>query len=233
MNKRSLLITICWMLCAGTGFGVLMQRQQLIALRAQIDRSLANSPATRREAQPLVADRQGGDRSSLAEEDFRELLRLRSEVTKLTARKRELATVSEDGEQLRAQLGRNETNSSSGIRVPPGYIRKSQAQFVGYSTPESTVQSFLAAMQNQDVASVLRAFSPDEASGLTSRWSSSPSAEKDFFKGADLFPGMTIHHRQDLPDGSVELQVDFIPGMPSEKLHLGNFNGEWKLLDGF
>jgi len=44
---------------------------------------------------------------------------------------------------------------------------------------------------------------------------------------------MSVHDRQDLPDGSVELQVDFIPGMPSEKLHLCNFDGEWKLLDGF
>jgi hypothetical protein len=234
MNKRTILIFFSWILCAGTVFAVLSQRQALIALRAQIDQTPDRSLVLDRLATPSIAvGKEADNPAPLSEPDSHELLRLRSEVTRLTARKRELAAVSEEALQLRSQLARNQTNSSSGIPVPPGYIRKSLAQFVGYSTPENTVQSFLAALQNHDVANVLRAFSPDEASGMTSRLSSSPSAERDFFKGADSFPGMSIHHREDLPDGSVELQVDFIPGLPSEKLHLRNFNGEWKLLEGF
>jgi hypothetical protein len=221
MNKRTMLIVLSWILCVGTVLGVLMQRQELVAMRAQQEQIARNLARTSQGSELGVDNGSGANNTaSLAETDSHELLQLRSEITKLTARKRELAAVPAEAEQLRAQLAGSQTNSQGGIRVPPGYLRMSEAQFVGYSTPENTVQSFLWALQHHDITNLLQALAPDDARGLS---------EKNFFKSRDLPPGMVVQNRQNLPDGSVELQVEFVPGMPTEKLHLRAFNGEWKL----
>ena len=51
--------------------------------------------------------------------------------------------------------------AAGGIQLPPGYIRKSEARMVGYSTPDDTLQSFLWAIQNRDLTNVLQALAPD------------------------------------------------------------------------
>jgi len=133
MKKRNILIAMCWTLCAGTVLGVLMQRQELIAVRAQRDQVAVGLPKAIQRAQPEVDK---GNRFNSADDstetDSHELLQLRSEITRLTERKRELAGVTEEGTKLRTQLGGSPASSQSGIPVPPGYIRKSEAHFVGY-----------------------------------------------------------------------------------------------------
>jgi hypothetical protein len=230
MNKRTVLILLAWALCLGTVFGVLLQRQELLGLRAQQEQMAANATQAP-QASPLSVNSREISKTDVPSTDSvsRELLRLRSEVTRLNARKRELAAVTEDGERLRAQLAGSQANPQTGVRLPPGYMRKGEAQLMGYSTPENTVQSFLWALQHHDITNVLRALSPSEAQSLSARIGSSSEMEKGYFKSMDSLPGLAIQSRQDLPDGSVELQVEFGLGAPPEKFHLQPFNGEWKL----
>ena len=233
MNTRIVLILLAWALCIGTVWGIVRQRQELLSLRAQeTQRALLARPPT--ESSVLNGSDVSQDTVSSVESASPELLRLRREVTRLTARKRELASVSEETERLRAQLASSQTNVAFGIRLPPGYMRKANAQFVGYSTPESTLQSFLWAIQHHDVNRFLEALSPAEAQVARDRLGTGSEPEKGFFnKAMDALPGMAIQSRQDLPDGSVELQVEIDPGMPAEKILLRPTNGEWKVESRF
>lgn len=167
--------------------------------------------------------------ASSREEALSQLLKLRSEVTKLSARKRELGGVVAESEQLRQQLATNQANISAENRLPPGYIRKAQAQMVGYSTPDNTVQSFLWALHQHDAAGFLRALSPTEAQLLGPRVTADANAENSFFKQADRLPGLAILSRRNLDNGSVELQVTFGPNTPPQTFRLLPINGEWKL----
>jgi hypothetical protein len=222
MNKRTLLIFLAWILCFGTAWAVLAQRRELVRLRAQ--REQLTEPATVNHTRSEIDDSKSSvSPGTLSDVDSRELLRLRSQITRLNARKRELADVVEIHQRLRGELDNGPTNAV-GNRLPPGYIRKSEAQFAGYSTPENTVVSFLWALHHHDANGLLQSFSADmsakiEASGGTD----------SFFKSADPMPGLAIRGRNNLPDGSVELEVEFDPSMPTDKLHIRPFNGEWKL----
>ena len=219
-----------WLL-AGVAFcGVLLQRQELIALRTQREQTVLGEASAAPFPLPVT---NGLSTTAPAESISPELLRVRSEVTRLSARKRELMSVTEEAERLRAELAAPQTNSTSGIGLPPGYIRKAEAQFVGYSTPENTMQSFLWAVHHHDVARLLEVFSPTEAQSMRGRLGISGEPEQGFFKALDQLPGMAFQNHQDLPDGSVELQMEIGPGVPPQKIHLRPFNGEWKVEDRF
>jgi hypothetical protein len=222
MNKRTLLIFATWVLCLGTAWAVLAQRRELARLQAQKER--VSEQVTRDQTHSKIDDSKVSvSPGTLSDVDSRELLRLRSEVTRLNARKRELAEVAETHQRLRDQLENGSTNVV-GNRVPPGYMRKSEAQFVGYSTPENTVQSFLWALHHHDANGLLQSFSADISAKIEAN-----GGTDSFFKNADPMPGLAIRGRNNLPDGSVELEVEFGSSMPTDKLHLRPLNGEWKL----
>ena len=181
------------------------------------------------EAKPGNTAGDGSPPAASREEALSELLKLRSEVTRLTARKRELGGVVAESEQLRQQLATNQANISAENRLPPGYIRKAQAEMVGYSTPENTVQSFLWALQHHDPAGLLRALTPTQAQALGPRFNTDATAENSFFKDADRLPGLAIVSRRNLDNGSVELHVLFGPNTPLQTFRLQPINGEWKL----
>jgi len=224
MNKRNLMIAAAWLLCLGTVSAVFVQRSQLAGLQARQAQSLsADSDAARLPSSPNAAV---SPDSAATEASSRELLRLRAQVTRLTARKRELAGVVEERDGLKAQLA---TNSAAAGGLPvPGYVRRGQVEFLGYSTPENTMQSWLWAIQNQDSAKMLQAFSADEAQGLQARMG--PDSLKKVFKDLAVIPGLAIQSRQNLPDGSVQLEVYIVPDLPAQKVRLQQQpNGEWKM----
>jgi hypothetical protein len=222
MKTRNLVILIAWLLCIGAVAAVLAQRNQLASLRAgQVQTASGNSGGS--QAAAGSSSTQAPDDSEVASA---ELLQLRSKVTQLTARKRELAKVVEESESLKAQLAAAPTNSG-GLPVP-GYIRRNQAQFLGYSTPENTVQSWLWALQTRDVDKVLQAFSPDEARSMEAGMRANGGAEQ-FFRRVGPIPGFAIQSREILPDGSSELQVYIAPQLPPQKIELHLVNGEWKM----
>jgi hypothetical protein len=209
---------------------VIDQKRQLTSLRAELEQSLTKPiPDGQVMATPGPVR---PDKSQAATENpalSSELLRLRSEVTRLTARKRELAAAAAENQSLRDQLATTRTNAPTPISVTPGYLRKAEAQMVGYSTAENTLQSFLWAVQNQDFTNLVRALTPASAQKLQENFQQSKEAPEAFFKNADKFPGLKIQKRESLPDGTIQLEVEIAPGQPTEKIRLESIDGEWKM----
>ena len=85
-----------------------------------------------------------------------EVLRLRSQVGQLERRKRELAAVTEESKRLQAQLSTKATNVTSGVALPAGYIRKSEAKYAGFGSPEDSLQSFLWAIEHRDLRTLMQ-----------------------------------------------------------------------------
>src|SRR5256885_3248689 len=109
MNRRILLIATAWTLCLGTVSAVWFQHNQLGDLRARRQPG-GNATARIIRELPSFGDGAQTSSSSLSEDESREVLRLRAEVTRLTARKRELAGIPEISEQLHAQISGPGTN---------------------------------------------------------------------------------------------------------------------------
>jgi len=221
MNPRPLLIGVLSAICLAALTGALIQRQQLAGLRAEqqglVERleppQNASSPA-RTPSDPATSD-------SVATPSL-ELLKLRSEITRLTERRRELAAVRGENERLRIQLAAGRTNVSAGNALPPGYVRTSEARFVGYNTPADTIQSLLWAMQNRDFTNLLAAFAPETARRM--------KQDEDFFENLSIIPGMHIKSQEQMPDGSIELEVEMVPGEPFPgRMRFHQINGQWKL----
>lgn len=223
MNARKVIIGLLSLLCAGAVIAVFIQRDKLAALRAGQTQS-GVAPA-----EPTADAQQSSEMSSdaAASSGSAELLQLRSTVTRLEARKRELAGVAAENERLRAQFAVSRTNSSAAGDLPKGYIRKSQAQMVGYSTPENTIQSLLWAVNNHDLTNVLRAFSPACAQRLQGEIAS--RSPETFWQDADKLPGIGVLGSETLPDGAVQLHMAIAPGENGQKVRLQAINGEWKL----
>ena len=222
MNARTALTACAFIACVGSVWAVLTQRQQLATLRSERQGSAREiNPAAVAEMQNPSAIQAGAPVSE-------QLLQLRNEVTRLSARKRGLAAVAEENERLKSQLESSSTNAQGGNQLPPGYIRKAQARFAGYSTPENTFQSFLWALRNHETRALMQSLTPAAAQRLQARLED-PSQAAEFFKNLDALPGLAIQNRKDKQDGWVQFEIEVVPGMPKETMSLQSIGGEWKL----
>jgi len=236
MNKRNVITVLAVVLCTGAVWRVTVQRQELVRVRAEQRRLITLSdPASQAPTTQNGGDFEAQKAANPAEAVPPELLQLRAEVQRLTRRLSELSAVSKEAEQLQAQLQNSRTNSAAGVRLPPGYLRKSQAQNVGYNTPEDTMQTFLWALQNRDLTNLTLAFKPETAEriGLTTQ------PELGFIgranpglRMASAIPGLRIVSRRQEPDGAFELEVEFAPGLQST-MRLEAINGQWKIAGEF
>jgi hypothetical protein len=150
---------------------------------------------------------------------------LRNEVSQLNRRLRELSAVRSDNERLHVQVA-TRTNSAAGNALPPGYIRKSQAQKAGFNTPEDTFQTFLWALAHSDLDTLYQTLTPEAAQELQTMIQRTEPA--GFFEAARALPGAAITSRQQLPDGSTELAVQIAPGVTSH-ISARLINGQWKI----
>ncbi len=174
---------------------------------------------------PPSAQSGPGDRLSEAEEG--QLLRLRSQVTLLLARRRELASVRAENDQLGARLAAGRTNPAAATGLPPGYVLRSQAQWVGLATPDATIESFLWALRNRDVTNLLQTLAPADAQKLQHAFQRADGRAGDLFDAP--FPGMAIVNREPLPDGSIQATVELAPGITIPKFRFQQVGGEWKM----
>ena len=234
MNRRGLLAGFLIIVCLATLWGVWGQRSQLAGLRAEQQQLLAaRADGT---ASPGTAEAAGADSGAPQPRLVAtpELLRLRSEVTRLTERRRELAGARAENERLRAQLANRGTNGLGGFKLPPGYVRKSEARMVGYNTPDDTLQSLLWATQNHDLTNLLQAFTPERAEQLQAKARQSDQSTEDFFRDSAAFVGMAVVGRkQDTNDGSIDVEVEVLPGMPHAEISFRQINGQWKIAGPF
>lgn len=230
--KRTLLIVLSIGICVAMIVAVKQRRDQLGKLKAeqvQVSARLA-APV---EAPMSVAPANEQSGRQLSYSPSMELLKLRAEVARLGNRKRELANVRDESQDLQSQSATRGTNASGAFVLPAGYIKKSEAKFLGYNTPEETIQSFLWAMQNRDAVKFLEALDSRMLKEYEAIMHSRESIET-FFSAAGSMPGMHILGKEAGDDGAVVLRVEIIPGgEPQARIRLKQIGGQWKMVSGF
>jgi hypothetical protein len=210
---------------------VFLRQSRITTLKAERRQVLARleNPA---EVSPTVAPSDPPDLNQNAHSPSLGLLKLRADVARLGNRKRELANARIENERLRVQLATPSTNVAAAVTLPAGYIRKSQARNLGYSTPEATFETMLWAIQNRDPASFLQAFDPQRAKQLAAEMQT-PSSPEEFFKKSDALQGLHIVGREAGTDGKIILLV---LTMPDEKvparMPFKQFGDQWKFDTG-
>lgn len=170
--------------------------------------------------------------SSLADEQLKDLLRLRSEVGSLRRQTNELQKLREQNQQLRAGLkaGNNSQATNSPPEVPPQDIHPKESwTFAGYATPEAAVESMAWAVNNGDAKTFMASLTPE--------------MQNDFFKGfagtetefidegkkeLSKFTGFRILQRDVHSDNEVVLDVFMDGDDHSDKLLLKKIDGQWK-----
>ena len=231
MNARSFSVVVCTVACLATLTCVLVQGRQLANLRTEKQRlasdfrptedSSSQSPV----AQPMPESAEPRPTASPS----LELLRLRSDVSRLTTRRRELFGVTNENARLRAQLQDRMANARAAPALPPGYVLRSKAQRVGFNTPDDAIQSFLWALQNRDFNEFLQALTPESARQIGTQLGQSGNSTNEFFQRVEGWVGMAILDRRQLTDGSIEANVEIVPGIPALKLHFQLIGGQWKI----
>jgi hypothetical protein len=227
MTIRNLGIILLLLLCLTALWATFARYQQLVSLRSEQQRLIAQSEQANQFLPPAPEGAEFAGNPSEGASVSAELLRLRGEVGVLMRRRRELDAVQKENQSLRLQLASAPTNNLSARRLPPGYIRKAQAQMAGYNAPEDTLQTFLWALAHRNYQGLLEAFSPQAAQQFASNIPAAQSS--NFFHEVEtVLPGLGIVGRKDLADGAVELTVELIPGM-DKPLRFERINGQWKL----
>ena len=215
--------------CLAEIFGIVVQHRQANQLREEQRQYLNDlaAPSTVDAATPAAG--QATPASSLADAAASpELLRLRSEATRLSRHKRDLAGVMAEGEHLRAELAARPTDATAtaaGLAVPPGFIRKSEARNMGCGTPEDTIQTVLWAIQNRDITNVLAAFTPETAQELLAQFAKKP----DFFEGSEALVGLGVVGRQQLAPDLIELSLTPNGDATPQPQRFRLLDGQWKL----
>src|SRR5262249_39758715 len=148
-------VLTCVMMCGA----VFIRQNQINSFRSEQEQRLAQLTNSLAAEQGQHPEAPSGPSPELSE-----LLRLRNQVNQLTQQKQALAGVQQENEALRAKVAERGTNAGSGL--PPGYIRRRDAQWLGMSSPETTLQSFLWAVQNRDATNLLRVFSPESQQSM-------------------------------------------------------------------
>jgi hypothetical protein len=210
------------MLCAA-----LVQRRETVSLydeHQDLINRLASVPDASAQTQPAESNSTAPHMTGNAVSS--ELLRLRNQVNLLRQRRQELDGIRSENKRLRLLF--DERQSNPPLALPPGYIRRSQALFVGYSKPEDTIQSFLWAIHNRDVTNTLLALTPEQADWLQSQAGRPGSLEK-LFSNYEAFMGFSIVGTQRFDDGTLQVDMELIPGLPPIAVNLHKIGNEWKM----
>jgi hypothetical protein len=141
--------------------------------------------------------------------------------------RREMGPVTNENARLRAEAEQQARKPAA--KLPEGYILRKNARWLGQDTPEHALESLCWAIENRDADRLMNILPQREAERLRQEVAQKGA---DFMKEAMAIPGLRILSRQDNPDGSVEMQVEMIPGMPERempKMRLKQVNGEWRM----
>jgi len=229
---RTLIIIVCLIVSVIVLMVTFAQRRELVSLKLEETKLQQRATDV---AEPVVQPIANVTAAPPAQHNpSPELLRLRGEVGQLERRKRELSSVRAENERLRTQLTIKGTNAPGTFALPAGYIKKSEAKFAGYSTPEDTIQSMLWAIQHRDTATFIQAFNPEAAKQMEAEIERRGSAE-EFFKEAEAMPGLRIIGKEAESNDTTVLTMEMIPGdeSSSQKVRFKQFAGQWKLVSGF
>jgi hypothetical protein len=222
MSSRPVIAAGFVALCGAALWGVLAQKRQVSELRAEQVQLEPATPRTNALTAKTIAPP--------APEVPRELLQLRGEVARLSQQQRELAGAPEENKKLRLQLENRQTNSAALGATTGAYIRTSTANWVGYNTPEDTLQSAFWAMRNHDLEKYLDTLEPDVAAAIRKAIRTESRGADDFFKGKVIPPLFRIKGEQQIEKGFVEVQVEISPDISPISFALRQVDGQWKLV---
>lgn len=182
----------------------------------------------------LTAARLHDDELERLRKEAAEVHRLRNEVSQLRQQRAALADLEAVNQKLRYQLApvlkppvNQPTDGNAGA-----YIRKDQLAFVGYATPEASLQSMTWAMMAGKYEMANAALNPEmQASELKD-----PKARESFETAQQMFAtklkGIQFLAKKVLADDKVELKVnlDIDPGTkPFHIQPMVKVGNEWKL----
>jgi hypothetical protein len=233
MTPRAIMIVGSVVVCGAALWGVLAQGRQVSELQAEqmrleSARLVTNAPPAEFSATPTPTP-----------EVPRELLQLRAEVARLSQRQRELSGARQENEKLRLKLENRRTNNAAN-HAGSTYIRTAEAKWVGYNTPEDTLQSLFWAAKNRNVEKFLEGLTPETAGELKDQIGKSENhaqAIESILESATLPPLFEIVGREQLADGSIGLKIQIVNGNAdesrsvdtSEPLGFKQIGGQWKL----
>jgi hypothetical protein len=234
MTSRSIITVGFIVICGAALWGILAQGHQVSELRAEGQRLESARPTTNDSAAETIA--------SPTPEVPRELLQLRAEVARLSHEQRGLAAARTENERLRLQLEERRTNSAALKGAGAAYIRASEAKWLGYNTPEDTIQSIFWAAQNHNLEKFLEAITPEAAEDFKKLFKDSDNPEeaaKKFFEQEGFPSGFRITGREQVANGGVALRVQVLkplssaePGVEmdsSEPVRFEQIGGQWKM----
>jgi len=229
MKLHQVTALVAALVFAGLLGGLGMRQRQLHDLRDEF----AARDAEPRVVEPAVAAQPSAApvEAPLSDAELRELLTLRRDVARLRQENPRLTALRAENARLKSALTNTLTGGNS-VAVPEGYLLGRQARFVGFATPEQTLQSFLWSLHNRDtnVLFQVQALAPDVAESLA-RQLEHLGVDK-FFENMGVVPGFLIRGIEHVGDGSAvaELQFDPSGSDPGVKLPLErDANGAWRL----
>jgi len=234
MTPRAIVIVSSVAVCGAALWVLLAQGRQVSDLQAEQNRLESARVVTNAPPAEIIAT------PTPTREVPRELLQLRAEVARLSQQQRELAGTRAENEKLRSELENRRTNSPA--RKGAAYIRASEAKWLGYNTPEDTLQSLFWAAQNRNQVKFLEGLTPEAAEDLNSLFKNSDNPEeaaKRFFEEEGFPSGFRIIGRDQVADGAVALKVEVLKPKPradpgvevdsSEQVSFQQIAGQWKM----
>lgn len=204
------------------------QKTRLQELRRERNTLLSELSGEASVAAGNTAQPPGPPASGPAEGTSPELLQLRNEVARLSARKQQLAGVPAQNRQLRQAVVAQSSGTNTGLAAP-GFVRKSQARFAGFNSPQDTLQSYLWAIQNRDVTNMLQALSPAATQEVQGEFARSDKAREEFFEQMQAFVGFRVLEEKRSTDGSIKLKVEILPELPPGEIGFHLVNGQWRM----
>jgi hypothetical protein len=244
MTSRSIITVGFVALCGAALWGILAQGRHVSELQAEQKLLESGGPP------PTAPPAETHATPIPAPEVPRELLQLRAEVAGLSQQQRELSAARQENERLRLQLEDRRTNRAAQKRADAAFIRASEAKWLGYNTPEDTLQSMFWAAQNHNLEKFLEAITPEIAEEFKSRFKDSDNPEeaaKKLFDDEGRIPaGFRIIGREQAADGAVALIIQVAhhtgavvrpnsglePGLAvdsSEAIRFERIAGQWKM----
>jgi len=157
----------------------------------------------------------------------RDLLKLRGEITPLRRQNSHLQKLRDETERLKREL----MPSQQVVAAPSQdrqFVRADQYAFVGFATPEQTVQSVLWALQRKDVPAMLRCLDPQSAKDHVEDGdyvTRNLSSRLEHFAEAH----QVVASKVVAPD-EVVLRIRSSTGA-EVRLRLHAFGGEWKVVN--
>jgi hypothetical protein len=209
-------------------------REKAEALRRRTEKITRLSAENERLSNQVV---RASGTQALAQDQLRELLRLRGQIGPLRQTAKEQAQLQATNAQLRAALALSEKQLAE-ARAAPNFWAKDQLAFAGYADPEAALRTMLWAMNNGDAKSYLASWvsGPDEHALFDYQLRDKAGAE--LAAGGKLLtdtlsPAIGFHildKSVKTPD-EVVLNLSFDGEGKTRKFVMQKANNEWKVAD--